>query len=803
VLSLPVVATSAHPIAGRTGDRLSHARVHDAFGPGSQLRVAVRWEDGGAQHGRIRVVRARQHNLKDVSLEVPRRAITVFTGVSGSGKTSLVFDTIAAEAQRQLNETFTAFVRNRLPTYGRPDVDSIENLSPVVVINQRRLGGNVRSTVGTITDIYALLRLLFSRAGDPQVGESTVFSFNDPAGMCPRCSGIGRVVTADVGAFLDLDRSLEDGAILLPGFGSGQYWYRQYADIGSFDPGTPLRAWSPEEREALIHGGEAAARLGRRPPKDYEGLLERFTRIYIHTQGEMSAHKQAVIDRFTTSEVCPECKGERLNAVARSVRVAGHTITECTAMEVSDLVSVVGSVEHPASAPIVKSLTERLEALDGVGLGYLNLGRATTTLSGGESQRIKTVRHLGSSLTEMLYVFDEPSIGLHPHDVERLTGLLRRLRDKGNTILVVEHDPDVVAVADHVVDLGPRAGSQGGEIVFEGDVEELAEADTVTGRALHARLPLRTGPRRPTGTIAITGASRHNLRDVDVEFPTGVLTVITGVAGSGKSSLVGVLLEQHQGATVIDQSGVSTSRRSNTATYTGIADPIRRLFARANGVSPSLFSANSAGACPECRGLGVVYTDLAFMDGYTAVCPTCNGRRFTDEVLEHTLDGRSIADVLDLTIDEAQSISGDAKIAPVLEALAEVGLGYLTLGQPLNTLSGGENQRVKLANELHRTPSNALYVLDEPTTGLHMADVGRLIQILDRLVDAGNTVVVIEHNLDVIKRADWVIDLGPGAGHHGGRISFTGPPAQLADDPHSVTAEHLRRTLAEHIGSAA
>ena len=638
--------------------------------------------------------------------------------------------------------------------------------------------------------------MLFSRAGDPQVGESSAFSFNDPAGMCPRCSGIGRVVTPDTDTFLDLDRSLEDGAILLPGFGNGQYWYRQYADIGSFDSTTPLRAWSPEERDALIHGGEAAARLGRRPPKDYQGLLERFTRIYIHTEGELSERKQSVLDRFTSSKVCPDCDGERLNEAARSVRVAGHTITECTAMEVSDLVAVIRGVEHPPSAPVVESLGEQLEALADIGLGYLNLGRATTTLSGGESQRIKMVRHLGSSLTEMLYVFDEPSIGLHPHDVERLTGLLRRLRDKGNTVLVVEHDPDVVAVADHVVDLGPGAGTAGGEIVFEGAFDQLRTADTVTGHALQTRLPLRSDPRRATGTLAVTGADLHNLRDLDVELPTGVLTVLTGVAGSAKSSLVDVVLEQNPGGAVIDQSAVTASRRSNTATYTGIAASIRRLFARANDVSASLFSPNSAGACPECRGLGVVYTDLAFMEGYTAVCPVCHGQRFTEAVLEYTLDGRSIADVLDLTVGEAQSVSEDVRIAPALDALADVGLGYLTLGQPLNTLSGGECQRLKLATEQQHSPTNELYVLDEPTTGYHMADVGRLIGILDRLVEAGSTVLVVEHNLDVVRRADWVIDLGPGAGHHGGRLLFSGPPQQLVDDHRSVTAEHLRRTLA-------
>jgi excinuclease UvrABC ATPase subunit len=748
---------------------------------------------------RIRVVGAREHNLRNVTVTLPRRAITVFTGVSGSGKTSLVFDTIAAEAQRQVNETFTAFVRNRLPSYGRPDVDAIENLSPVVVINQRRLGGNARSTVGTITDIYALLRLLFSRAGDPQLGESNAFSFNDPAGMCLGCRGIGRVVTADVDTFLDLDRSLQDGAILLPGFGSGQYWYKQYADIGSFDARTPLRDWTPDERAALIHGGEAAARLGRRLPKDYQGLLERFMRIYIHTDGEPSSRKQAIVDRFTTSVVCPDCLGRRLNAAALGVRVAGHTIAECTAMEVSDLIPVISRVDHPPSAPVVQSLHDRLEALAGIGLGYLSLGRATTTLSGGESQRIKMVRHLGSSLTEMLYVFDEPSIGLHPHDVERLTGLLRRLRDKGNTILVVEHDPDVMAVADHCVELGPRAGTHGGEIVFEGTFQALATSDTVTGRALGSRLPLRDRPRRPGGTIAVKSASRHNLRDVDVEFPGGVLRVVTGVAGSGKSSLVGVLREQHPGATIISQTAVTATRRSNTATYTNIADPIRAMFARAHGVGASLFSPNSTGACPECRGLGIVYTDLAFMDGFTAECSRCEGRQFTDDVLRYTLDGRSIADVLALTVDDARRVFAAAAFASMLDALSDVGLGYLTLGQPLSTLSGGESQRLKLASELHSAPRNALYVLDEPTTGLHMADIGHLVAILDRLVDAGNTVIVIEHNLDVIRRADWIVDLGPGAGHHGGRVLFSGTPAELVLNHESITAAHVRRAEQESI----
>ncbi|WP_232662102.1 ATP-binding cassette domain-containing protein [Pseudonocardia sp. TRM90224] len=740
-------------------------------------------------HDRIRVVGARQHNLRDVTLTVPRRAITVFTGVSGSGKTSLVFDTIAAEAQQQLNDTFTAFVRNRMPSYGRPDVDMIEGISPVVVINQRRLGGGARSTVGTVTDIAPLLRLLFSRAGEPTIGESSAFSFNDPAGMCRRCSGIGKVVTPDVGKFLDLRRSLADGGILLPGYANTQYWYRQYADIGVFDPDVPLGEWSERERRLLVHGGDDA-----RLPKDYEGLLERFTRIYIHSEGESAARKQAVVERFSATSVCPECHGARLNERARGVTVAGRTIVECADMEVADLIAVIKGVPDPA--PVVDALVERLEALDGTGLGYLTLARPTATLSGGESQRFKLVRHLGSSLIEMLYVFDEPSIGLHPHDVRRLTELLRRLRDKGNTVLVVEHDPDVIAIADHVVDMGPGAGAAGGEVVFAGTVDELAQAATATGRALRERTPMRTEPREPTGTVPIAGAARNNLRGIDVDVPAGVLTVITGVAGSGKSSLVDVLVEQHPEALWIDQTALSAGRRSNAATYTGIAAPLRQLFAEANGVSAALFSANSAGACHDCRGLGVVYTDLAFMESYAAVCPTCKGRRFTAEVLEHALDGRSIADVLDATVDEVRGFLPDGRIAPVLAALAEVGLGYLTLGQPVSTLSGGEGQRLKLATELHRTPTGALYVMDEPTTGLHMADVGRLVAILDRLVDAGNTVVVVEHNLDVIRRADHVLDLGPGAGRDGGRLLFSGPPAALLAEPGaesgSVTAEHLR-----------
>ncbi|GAB3480416.1 ATP-binding cassette domain-containing protein [Nocardiopsis coralliicola] len=742
----------------------------------------------------IRITGARKHNLTGFDLAVPRRAITVFTGVSGSGKTSLVFDTIAAAAQRGLNSTFTAFVRNRLPSRGRPDADLIENLSPVVLVDQRRLGGNARSTVGTITDVNPLLRLLFSRAGTPRIGESGRFSFNAPEGMCGRCEGLGRVVVPDVDAFLDLDRSLEGGAIRLPGFGAGRYWYGKYADIGLFDPAAPLRSWTPEQREALLYGGATAARLGTRPPKDYIGLVERFTRIYLATGDEVSERKQSVVDRFTTATGCPDCGGARLSAAARSVRLDGRTIMDCTAMEVGALAGLVRTVRSPGTEPVVAELAERLDALDRIGLGYLTLDRATTTLSGGESQRIKTVRHLGSSLTEMLYVFDEPSIGLHPHDIERLRDLLRRLRDRGNTVLVVEHDPGVIAAADHVVELGPGAGAGGGRVVYQGTAEGLASSDTATGRAMRARPAGRGAPRAPSGVLTVADARRHNLRGITVELPRAALSAVTGVAGSGKSSLVAELLEQHPEAVCFDQKPIAAGRRSSVATFSGIADPLRRLFAAENAVSASLFSANSAGACPVCSGAGVVFTDLAFMEGVTSVCEACGGRRFTAEVLRHTVDGRSIADVWETPVSAARELFADGRIRRPLDALDAAGVGHLTLGRPLSTLSGGECQRVKLAAELARSPSAGLYVLDEPTTGLHRSDVARLLGVLDRLVDAGATVVVVEHDLDVVRHADWVVDLGPGAGSRGGRLLHCGPLRDLFGNPESLTAAHLRRS---------
>ncbi|MEN3534595.1 excinuclease ABC subunit UvrA [Microbispora sp. ZYX-F-249] len=740
---------------------------------------------------------ARTNNLRRLDVDIPRGRLVVFAGVSGSGKSSLVFDTVAAEAGHQLNETFPPFARNRLPKWTRPEVDHIDGLSPVVVIDQRRLGGNARSTVGTITDTWTYLRLLFSRLGEPHVGESNHFSFNDPAGMCPTCSGLGDVVVTAVDRIVDLGRSLRQGAIRLPGFGDGNYWYSQYADIGVFDADTPLRDWSDDERNALLHGGEAAARLGRRLgrrlPKDYEGVVERFERIYLKTSDNLSERKQETIRRFTRSQVCPDCGGDRLNKESRAVTVLGHTIGEMSRLEVCELAALVRRVGAPGVVPVVTALTARLDAMIAIGLGYLSLARATTTLSGGESQRIKIVKHLGSSLTEMLYVFDEPTAGLHPTDVESMTRLLRRLRDRGNTILVVEHDPAVMAVADEIVEIGPGAGADGGRLVFQGAFAGLRRAGTPTGRALSRPAPVKTAPRRAEAVITVKEATRNNLRRVTVDVPASVLTVLTGVAGSGKSSLAAELVEQH-GAVVIDQRPVGANRRSTPLTYTGVAPAIRGLFARRNGVPAALFSANSAGACPACGGLGIVYTDLAFMDGQEVVCEACEGRRFTPEVLAHTVDGLSIADVDALSVDQARHRLPDKAVDRALRHLSQAGLGYLRLGQSLTTLSGGECQRLKIAKELRDAEGPATYVLDEPTTGLHMSDVDGLLRVLDALVDRGHTVVVIEHNLDVVRQADWLIDLGPGPGRHGGTVLYEGHVADYPPDAGTPTA----RALAAH-----
>ncbi|MBW8487403.1 ATP-binding cassette domain-containing protein [Actinomadura parmotrematis] len=728
----------------------------------------------------ITVKGARANNLADLDVEIPRGRLVVFAGVSGSGKSSLVFDTIAAEAGYQLNETFPPFARDRLPKWSRPEAAEIGGLSAVVVVDQRRLGGNARSTVGTVTDAWTYLRLVFSRLSEPHVGESNRFSFNDPAGMCPSCSGLGEVVVSAVDRFLDPDRSLAGGAVLPPGFGGGGYWYAKYADIGVFDTARPLREWTADERDALLHGGAALARLAARrsaaPPRDYEGVVERFERIHLRASGELSERKQEAVRRFTRSAPCPACGGDRLNEAARTATVRGRTIGDLAREEIGTLRRFAGALASARVAPAVAALAARLEALDAIGLGYLSLGRRAGTLSGGEAQRIKLVRHLGSSLTSMTYVLDEPTAGLHPADVGALVRLLGRLRDRGNSVLVVEHDPAVMAAADQVVEIGPGAGADGGRLVFQGSFAELRAAGTATARALARRPPVKAAPRPATGALTVANATRNNLRDVTVDVPTGVLTVLTGVAGSGKSSLAAELAQRHA-ATVVDQRPVAAHRRSTPLTYTGIAPAVRRLFAERNGVPAALFSANSAGACPECRGLGAVRTDLAFLGGQETVCEACGGRRFTPEVLAHTVDGLSIADVDALTCDEAARRLPAPGIARALGRLSAVGLGYLRLGQSLATLSGGECQRLKIAREPLDGGASGLYVLDEPTTGLHPADVAVLLGVLDALVDAGGTVVVVEHDPVVMRRADHLIDLGPGPGRHGGRMLYAGPPA--------------------------
>ena len=731
------------------------------------------------------------NNLTGLDLDIPRGQLVVVIGRSGSGKTSLVFDTLAAEAGYQLNETFPPFARNRLPKWTRPRAEHIGGLSPAIVFDQRRIGGNARSTVGTSTDAWTYLRLLFSRLSTPQVGESGRFSFNDPSGMCPTCSGLGETVVSAVEEFLDLDKSLADGAIRLPGFGHGGYWYSQYADIGSFDADTPLREWTTPERDALLYGGQAAARLGKRPPADYEGVVQRFERIYLHTSDHLSEKKQATIDAFTRSGLCPDCGGDRLNEAARAATVNEHTITELARLEITDLAEVVHGIRAPQVAPALEALTERLDAMITIGLGYLTLSRASTTLSGGESQRIKTVKHLASSLTTMTYVVDEPTVGLHPADVATMLDLLARLREVGNNVIVVEHDPTVMARADQIIEIGPGAGADGGRLVYQGTWTGLRAADTPTARALARRSPGNTTPRHATGHVTVRKATRNNLRDLTVDLPIGVLTVLTGVAGSGKSSLAAELVEQHA-ATVIDQRPVAANRRSTPITYTGVAGPIRTLFARRNDVPASLFSANSAGGCPHCRGLGVIYTDLAFLDGQEVTCSVCQGRRFTAEALAHTVNGLTIADVNDLTVEQAVQALDQPAIARRLARLREVGLGYLRLGQSLHTLSGGECQRVKIARELDDAEGPTLYDLDEPTTGLHVEDIEVLVGVLDRLLARGHTVVVIEHNLDIIRRADWLIDLGPGPGRHGGRVLYQGPVGDYTDTG-TPTGAALRR----------
>ncbi|MFH8489100.1 ATP-binding cassette domain-containing protein [Streptomyces longisporoflavus] len=754
-------------------------------------------------HQYITITGARENNLKEVSLRIPKDRLTVFTGVSGSGKSSVVFDTIAVESQRQLNETFTWFVRNRLPKYERPHADTIEELSPAIVVDQRPIGGHSRSTVGTMTDIYSVMRVLFSRHGTPSAGPATAYSFNDPSGMCPECHGLGKTVRPDYDRILDPAKSLADGAILFPPFAAGTWHGQTYTNTPDLDTHKPVGQFSAREREFLMRGGQHGGKVsvdntGGARDIGYEGLADRFERLYLNRDlSTLSQKTRDLVQRFLVEGECGGCHGARLNEAALATRIGGMNIADCARMEVTDLIAALKPIDDPVAGPIAAAAVAALERIEAIGLGYLSLGRETSTLSGGEGQRLKTVRHLGSSLTGMTYIFDEPSVGLHPRDVGRLNDLLLRLRDKGNTVLVVEHDPDVIAVADHVVDMGPGAGTGGGLVVFEGTPRELRRADTLTGRHLRRSTGVKESPREAVGGRWVKGADLHNLADVSVRVPTGVLTAVTGVAGSGKSTLVSrAFVAEHPDAVVVDQSGIGISGRSTPATYLGIMDSLRKLFARETGQEAGLFSFNSAGACESCQGRGIIYSDLAFMDPVTTTCEACEGRRFKEEVLRLTVGSHSIADVLDMTAERALDFLAavdDTSVRRRLRALHEVGLTYLTLGQPLSTLSGGERQRIKLATQLHRTGTT--YVLDEPTTGLHMADVDGLLALLDRLVDAGNTVVVVEHNLEVVKHADWVIDLGPDGGKHGGRVVFEGTPGELVEAEGSFTAAHLRRDL--------
>lgn len=746
----------------------------------------------------ITITHARENNLKNISLRIPKRQITIFTGVSGSGKSSIVFDTIASEAQRLLNENFSMFVRNFLPKFPQPDADAIENLSMAVVVDQKRLGGGSHSTLGTITDIFTVLRLLFSRIGQPHIGNYNLFSFNDPQGMCPQCNGLGRMLGVDLEKALDTTKSLNAGALLLPDYGVGSWEWSFFTQSGLFDNDKKLADYSEEEMERLLYSKATKIKsefAGKEVNLTFEGVVEKFSRKYIKRDLKtMSERTQKSVTPYMTEGPCSLCKGARLSQAALSSKINGRTIAQLSAMQIDELIEVVRAITDPVAAPLVKTLTERLQYLVDIGLAYLTLNRETATLSGGESQRVKMVKHLSGSLVDVMYVFDEPSVGLHPRDVHRLNELLQKLRDKGNTVLVVEHDPDVIKVADHVVDVGPHAGSRGGEIVYEGTYGGLRQADTLTGRHLMQALPIKEKVRNATGKLAIVNAKTNNLQNVSVDIPKGVLTVVTGVAGSGKSSLIhGDFLRQHPDAIVIDQSAVGVSTRSNPATYTGIMDDVRKTFAKANKVNAALFSFNSKGACETCQGLGVVYTDLAFLDEVKLPCEACEGKRFKEEVLAYKFHGQSIADVLAMTVRQALDFFGQKEIVHKLQAMRDVGLDYLSLGQPLSTLSGGECQRIKLASELHKKGS--IYVLDEPTTGLHMSDITHLLEVMNRLVDAGNTVVVIEHNLDVIKNADWIIDLGPEGGNKGGRVLFEGTPQELLGATHSLTGQYLQHAM--------
>ncbi|WP_432748640.1 ATP-binding cassette domain-containing protein [Pectinatus frisingensis] len=747
----------------------------------------------------IHVSGARERNLKNINISIPKKEITVFTGVSGSGKSSLVFDTIAAESQRQLNETYTSFIRHRMPHYGKPDVDSIENLSVAFIINQKRLGGNARSTVGTITDIYSVLRLLFSRIGEPFVGYSNVFSFNNPSGMCEHCEGLGKIEAIDTEILLDKNKSLNEGAICFPTFEPGGWRLTRYIHSGFFNNDKKIKDYSDEELELLLYADGIKV---KKPTPEwhktslYEGLIPRIERSFIKkSAGEKIRYKKR-IERFIIKQVCPHCHGTRLNNKVLSCKVNGKNIAECADMQINNLLDFAQSIHASIAVPIISELVNRIQHMISIGLGYLSLNRETSTLSGGESQRIKMVSQLGSSLTDLTYIFDEPSIGLHPHDINKINKLIQLLRDKGNTILIVEHDPDIIKIADYIIDMGPGAGTHGGKIVYQGNLDGLKTANTLTAKYLSYRPKLKPDTRTQKGWLSIKNATMHNLKNLSIDIPKGVMTVITGVAGSGKSTLInGILPQLYPETILIDQKSIQTSKRSNIATFTGIFDIIRKLFAKKSGVSASLFSFNSQGACPACRGLGVTYTDLAFMDTIVTVCEECHGNRYTDKVLAYQLKGKNISDVLKMTVTEALEFFHEKEIVTVLKRLSDVGITYVSLGQPLSTLSGGELQRIKLASELEN--SGQIYVLDEPSTGLHMADIRQLLGVMNRLVEQNSTLIVIEHNLDIICQADWIIDIGPYAGQNGGKIMFAGLPKNLINCTDSLTGKYLKKYINE------
>ncbi len=740
----------------------------------------------------IEIVGARENNLRNISIKIPKKKITIFTGVSGSGKSSIVFETIAQEAGRQLNETFSKFVQIYLPKYGHPDVDAIENLSLAIIVDQKRIGGNSRSTLGTITDINPLLRLLFSRIGQPHIGPSSYFSFNDPNGMCKACEGIGRLVTLDLDKALDPEKSLNEGAILLPGYKPGSWQWKMYASTGYFDCDKKIKDYSKEEYGKLVYCKpvKISSAVMEGINTTYAGLVERFIMQNVKTEFEKSDASKEKIAPYTTEKQCDDCGGSRYNDTILSSKIMGYSIAELTAMQVDKLLEFIKKIDNPNVRPIIINLTERLNDLIQIGLDYVSLDRETSTLSGGESQRVKMIKHLTSSLTDVMYIFDEPSIGLHPRDVHRLNELLVKLRDKGNTVIVVEHDPDVIKVADYIVDVGPKAGLSGGRIVYEGSYDGLLKAGTLTGEYIGRSLPIKSKPRTGSDFYETKKSSLHNLKNVSLRIPKGIFTVVTGVAGSGKSTLVnGVFAKEFKDAIIIDQSAVSANLRSNPATFTGIMDQIRKLFAEENKVSAGLFSYNSEGACEACKGRGYIETDLSFMDSAQTVCEECGGKRFKQEVLQYKYNGKSIVEVLDMTIGEAVEFFIQKEIKNKLKLIVDVGLHYMTLGQPLDTLSGGECQRLKLAKELSKKGN--IYIMDEPTTGLHMSDITGILAIINRLVDKGNTVIVIEHNLDVIRNADWIIDVGVEGGSKGGKILFEGIPAELKNTRESITAKYL------------